>query len=106
MRYAALIALAATLWPGQLWAQDQSVCGTRTQVLTNLAWHYGERVVAQGPSMDGAFLFEFVVSPNGLTWTMLQTSPGGTRTCIVANGKDWVPAQATFRSDQTEVRVR
>lgn len=68
-------------------AQAQRACGPRAQVLAWLAANYQEAPVAAGLSGRGA-LVEVLASPDGTTWTILVTAPGG-RTCVVGAGEGW-----------------
>ena len=67
-------------------AAAQTVCGERTQVISDLAQHNGEKPKAIGLSASGT-LVEVLVSPNG-EWTILVTYPSD-QTCLVASGAHW-----------------
>ena len=86
---AALIAVPALfgLHVDAVSASAQTVCGKRTQVLTDLAQHNGEEPKAIGLSASGT-LIEVLVAPNG-EWTILMTFPSD-QTCLVATGAHWM----------------
>ncbi len=67
---------------------QQAACTTdRTGLITQLRDSYKESAVAKALT-DSRQLLEILSSPNGMTWTILLTSPQGV-TCIVASGTDF-----------------
>ena len=68
-------------------AGAQSACAPRDQILGWLASAYREAPVAAGVTAGGE-LVEVLARPDGRTWTIIITSPGG-RTCLMAAGEGW-----------------
>lgn len=68
-------------------AVAQPMCNTRERVLEQLADRYGEQVIASGVNDAGALL-EILATPDGATWTVIVTAPGGP-TCLVSAGEGW-----------------
>ena len=79
-------ALAAAFFvSGPALAQPQ--CAPRDALLEELESAYGEVPAGLGVIHDGALL-EIVMTPDGATWSMVLTSPGGI-SCLVATGEGW-----------------
>lgn len=71
-------------------AQSQStICGPADQVRADLAKTYGEQPFGVGITARGTIL-EILRTPDGATWTMLETRPTGV-SCILSAGQSWVP---------------
>ena len=83
------LCLAVLLAAAPVHAQTQ--CDARKSVLDQLMENYGEAVIGTGISSAGT-LVEFLVSPDGSTWTVISTFPNG-MTCIAGSGKDWQPIE-------------
>lgn len=83
LRLAALVAAFFVSCP----AFAQPMCDTRERVLEQLANKYGEQVIASGVNNAGALL-EILATPDGSTWTIIVTAPGGL-TCLVSAGEGW-----------------
>ena len=60
-------------------------------MLEQLAKRYGERLVAQGISIQGV-LIEILAAPNGETFTIIVTLANG-MSCLVAAGEHWETGQ-------------
>lgn len=86
----ALLAFGAlTFQPGQATAQGvPSACAKRDALLSQLANRYGEVPVAIGVA-DGR-LVELLTAKDGVTWTIILTSPQGV-SCLIASGDGWRP---------------
>ena len=86
----ALLAVGAlSLRPDPASAQGApAVCEARDSLLTQLERKYGEVPVAIGVA-DGA-LIELLTAKDGMTWTIILTSPKG-MSCLVASGDGWRP---------------
>ncbi len=86
----ALLALGALpLGSGPASAQGApAICRARDGLLTQLEQKYGEVPVAIGVA-EGA-LIELLTAKDGLTWTIILTSPQG-RSCLIASGEGWQP---------------
>ncbi len=86
----ALLALGALpLGPGPASAQGApAVCRARDGLLSQLERKYGEVPVAIGVA-DGR-LIELLTAKDGMTWTIILTSPQG-RSCLIASGEGWQP---------------
>lgn len=67
-------------------AHAQEVCGTRTEIVANLAKKFKEKSTSWG-LVNGSVL-EVFTSPGGNTWTIIVTEPTG-RTCFVSSGSSW-----------------
>ena len=65
-----------------------AVCRARDGLLSQLESKYGEVPVAIGVA-DGA-LIELLTAKDGMTWTIILTSPRG-RSCLIASGEGWRP---------------
>ncbi len=63
-------------------------CGVHDNLLTQLEQKYGEVTVAIGVA-DGA-LIELLTAKDGITWTIILTSPKG-MSCLIASGEGWQP---------------
>ncbi len=64
------------------------VCAARDGLLTQLEKKYGEVPVAIGVA-DGR-LVELLTAKDGMTWTIILTSPKGV-SCLIASGEGWQP---------------
>lgn len=90
---AALAALAgASLLASTPAAQAQQApqapqCAERAAVLERLSAQYHEEPVSIGVTATGSLL-EVLASPEGGTWTIIITVPGGP-TCLVSSGEGW-----------------
>ncbi len=77
------------LGPGPASAQGApAVCRARDGLLTQLESKYGEVPVAIGVA-DGQ-LIELLTAKDGITWTIILTSPKGV-SCLIASGDGWQP---------------
>ncbi len=65
-----------------------AICTARDGLLTQLEQKYGEIPVAIGVA-DGA-LIELLTAKDGITWTIILTSPKG-MSCLIASGEGWRP---------------
>lgn len=81
----ALAAALAILFAAGAWAEQ--TCARRAAVLEQLAERYGERLVAQGITIQGV-LIEILAAPNGKTFTIIVTLANGV-SCLVAVGEHW-----------------
>ncbi len=90
----ALLALGAQApGSGPAWAQGApAACGARDGLLSQLARKYGEVPVAIGVTggAGGGALIELLTAKDGLTWTLIRTSPQGL-SCLIASGEGWRP---------------
>lgn len=77
--------VAAFLVSGPASAPPQ--CAPRDALLEQLDSAYGEVPAGSGVIHDSALL-EIVMTPDGATWSMVLTSPGGI-SCLVATGEGW-----------------
>ncbi|MEM7173459.1 MAG: hypothetical protein AAF530_25065 [Pseudomonadota bacterium] len=68
-------------------AAAQTRCAPHAEMASKLSDRYSESLVAIGFA-DSGRLIEVFSSPDGKTWTILTTAPGGTA-CIAATGQDW-----------------
>ena len=85
---AAVACLAPALIPTP--AAAQQLCDQRGKVLSQLERKYGEVPVAIGVA-DGK-LVELLTAKDGMTWTIILTSPNGT-SCLLASGEGWRPLE-------------
>ncbi len=69
-------------------AQGAPACRARDGLLSQLESKYGEVTVAIGVA-DGQ-LIELLTAKDGITWTIILTSPKGL-SCLVASGEGWQP---------------
>jgi hypothetical protein len=69
-------------------ADAETLCGTRENVLKQLASEYQEAPVGIGLASNGAVV-ELLTSNTG-TWTLLVTPPRGP-TCLMGTGEAWQP---------------
>ncbi len=99
LRAAAFLALALlaagalALDSGPAWAQGApATCGARDGLLSQLAQKYGEVPVAIGVTggAAGGALIELLTAKDGLTWTLILTTPKGL-SCLIASGEGWRP---------------
>ncbi len=65
-----------------------ALCTARDGLLTQLESKYGEVPVAIGVA-EGA-LIELLTAKDGITWTIILTSPQGL-SCLIASGEGWRP---------------
>lgn len=86
--------LLATIFSTSAIAQHTSrvPCGERTAIVGHLKDVYGEDFVAMGLDAQGRVI-EVLAAPNGGTWTMLVSTPGGL-TCLVGSGVAWEDLKA------------
>jgi len=99
IRAAALVALgllAAGVLPlgsGPAFGQGAAqVCAARDGLLTQLERKYGEVPVAIGVTGGdgGGALIELLTAKDGMTWTIILTTPKGV-SCLIASGEGWQP---------------
>ena len=69
------------------YAQTSGVCATHEAIAAGLLAQYQETPVAIGVMGDGR-LIEVFASPDGSTWTIVATSPGG-QACVGGAGENW-----------------
>ena len=69
------------------YAEAQTMCGNRTDVLGKLSNGYSENATAMGLSSNGGVV-EVLTSPKGNTWTIIITMPNGV-SCLIAAGESW-----------------
>ena len=81
----AAAALAVFLWPFAVLAQP--VCGPRDNFVDHLRGQYDEQPIGLGLT-NGGGVIEVLAAPDGETWTIIVTTPGG-RSCVVAAGHAW-----------------
>ena len=80
---------ALALGAGPASAQSApAICTARDGLLSQLERKYGEVPVAIGVA-EGA-LIELLTAKDGITWTIILTSPQG-RSCLIASGEGWRP---------------
>ncbi len=80
---------ALPLWSEPAFAQGApATCQARDSLLTQLEQKYGEVPMAIGVA-DGA-LIELLTAKDGITWTIILTSPKG-MSCLIASGDGWQP---------------
>ncbi len=65
-----------------------ALCRARDGLLSELESKYGEVTVAIGVA-DGQ-LIELLTAKDGITWTIILTSPKGL-SCLIASGEGWRP---------------
>ncbi len=76
-------------------APAQTACLSHDKLVEMLDGRYSEKPVAAGLEVGGR-LFEVFATPDGATWTMVLTTPGGA-SCVVAVGEEWQePQQLAF----------
>ena len=85
MRLIQVALVAAFYVSGPAPAQPQ--CAPRDALLEQLESASGEVPAGSGVIHGGALL-EIVMTPDGATWSMVLTSPGGI-SCLVATGEGW-----------------
>jgi len=85
--FSAAAVLAAFLCPTL--AASQPVCGPRDKFLEHLRGKYDEQPVGLGVTGGGGVL-EMLAAPDGKTWTIIVTTPGGL-SCVAAAGHAWEP---------------
>ncbi len=89
LAFALLAAGALPLGSGPASAQGApAICTARDGLLSQLESKYVEVPVAIGVA-EGA-LIELLTTKDGLTWTIILTSPQG-RSCLIASGEGWRP---------------
>jgi hypothetical protein len=74
-------------------------CSPRARVLDHLASKYREAPVAIGVTSGGGLL-EVLSSGDGLTWTIIVTTPQG-MSCLMAAGEGWRPVEAILAEPAT-----
>jgi hypothetical protein len=86
----ALLAFGSlTLKPTPAAAQGvPSACAARDALLSQLEHKYGEVPVAIG--VANGKLVELLTAKDGITWTIILTSPRGV-SCLIASGDGWRP---------------
>ena len=69
-----------------------AICLARDGLLGQLESKYGEVPVAIGVTggVAGGALIELLTAKDGMTWTLILTSPQGL-SCLVASGEGWRP---------------
>ena len=84
---ASLIAL-----PALSHAQSAQRCGDHDILVKRLAEKFVEQQVAIGVTANGKMV-EVLASPEGNTWSIVLTEPGGP-SCFVAAGANWVEVES------------
>ena len=93
---AALAATSAVFsWP----AHGQLLCGNRDQMVALLERAYFEVPIGAGKTGAGT-LIEIWATPDGATWTLLETSPKG-RTCVRSVGTDFEARAVPVKKEET-----
>lgn len=85
IRLLATAALLAGITMASVSAQAR--CGPREAILEAAFRQYAERPVALALAAGGSLL-EVLATRDGSSFTLLQSSPGGT-SCIIATGESW-----------------
>ncbi len=69
-----------------------AACGARDGLLSQLESKYGEVPVAIGVTGGdgGGALIELLTAKDGMTWTIILTTPKGL-SCLIASGEGWRP---------------
>ena len=69
-----------------------AICRARDGLLSQLESKYGEVPVAIGVTGggDGGALIELLTAKDGMTWTIILTTPKGV-SCLIASGEGWRP---------------
>jgi hypothetical protein len=93
-----ILAASFIALPALSHAQAAPRCADRDVIVKRLAEKFVERQVAVGVTANGKMV-EVLASPEGNTWSIVLTEPGGP-SCFVAAGANWVAVAAK----QTEVR--
>ncbi len=86
-----LAAGALPLGSGPAWGQGAPAnCRARDGLLSQLEKKYGEVPVAIGVTsgVAGGALVELLTAKDGLTWTLILTTPKGL-SCLIASGEGW-----------------
>jgi hypothetical protein len=92
---------AVSFEPGPAAAQGvPTACAKRDALLSQLANRYGEVPVAIGVA-DGR-LVELLTAKDGITWTIILTTPQGV-SCLIASGDGWL--RTARRCDLPEGRA-
>ena len=65
-----------------------AICRARDGLLSQLEQKYGEVPVAVGVARR--VLIELLTAKDGITWTIILTSPKG-MSCLIASGEGWRP---------------
>ncbi|MCA1493747.1 hypothetical protein [Sinorhizobium alkalisoli] len=84
--HAALLALAATVYPVPAEAQGVVNCAERSQVIEFLARQYAEKQAAVG-LINPRAVMELYAADSG-TWTLIVTDVSG-RSCVIFAGQSW-----------------
>ena len=90
---ALLVVGALPLGSGPASAQGApAVCRARDGLLSQLESKYGEVPVAIGVTggVTGGALIELLTAEDGMTWTIILTTPKGV-SCLIASGEGWRP---------------
>ncbi len=93
LAFATLAVGALPLASGPASAQGApAICSARDGLLSQLESKYGEVPVAVGVAggVAGGALVELLTTKDGMTWTIILTSPQG-RSCLIASGEGWRP---------------
>ncbi len=69
-----------------------AICRARDGLLIQLESKYGEVPVAIGVTggVAGGALIELLTAKDGMTWTIILTTPKGL-SCLIASGEGWRP---------------
>ena len=68
-------------------ASAQSACTTHAEVMKQLDSRFSETPVAMGLADNGGIV-EVFSTKDGITWTMVLTTPNG-MSCLIASGEAW-----------------
>ncbi len=81
------LALLAGACGAPAYAQTPPSCSTHEAIAAGLLAQYQETPVSIGVTSNGR-LVEVFASPDGSTWTVVVTQPGG-QACVTASGENW-----------------
>jgi len=79
--------LALIFLAGFVPATAEAACDLREAILKKMLLGYKELPSARGIAANGSVI-ELLVSPDGETWTMMQSLPNGV-SCMIATGESW-----------------
>ncbi|MDX6750648.1 hypothetical protein SH611_12575 [Geminicoccaceae bacterium 1502E] len=70
-------------------AAAQALCAPRERLTAGLEQRFTEQQAAMALTDDGRVV-ELFTAPDGVTWTLLATTPEGL-SCMIASGRFWTP---------------